>query len=133
MTVNTLEILLTGATAAAVVKLLDNVIQWWLNRKAKREDTESEKAAAAEKKKEKDIEEWRDETDKKIAALMEGQKVSLLDRIQHLGRTYLKGGEIDFDDRRRLHQMHTAYHNLGGNGDLDTLMEDVDELPLKPE
>lgn len=64
---------------------------------------------------------------------MHGQKVSLLDRIQHLGRSYLKVGEIDFDDRRRLHQMHTAYHNLGGNGDLDTLMEDVDELPLKPE
>lgn len=39
---------------------------------------------------------------------------------------------IDFDDRRRLNDMHSCYHNgLGGNGDLDTLMEEVNSLPLK--
>jgi hypothetical protein len=31
-----------------------------------------------------------------------------------------------------LHKMHNVYHDgLGGNGDLDSLMSNVDELPLK--
>ena len=36
----------------------------------------------------------------------------------------------DVDDRRRLHIMHECYHTLGGNGDLDKLMEDVNKLPI---
>lgn len=115
-----MQILLTGVTGAAIVKLLDNLLQWRLDRKAKREDT-----------KQKDTEQWREDTDRKINALVDGQKSILLDRIQYLGRAYLWEGEIDFNDRRRLHMMHTSYHNLNGNGDLDTLMSDVDDLPLK--
>lgn len=122
-----LQLLFTGATAAAVVKLLDNVIQWKLGRKAKKEDTQAQQEEA----KQQDIEQWREETDKKIAALLEGQKCILLDRLQFLSRAYLKDEEIDYDDRRRLHQMHEAYHGLGGNGDLDELMADVNDLPLK--
>ena len=58
----------------------------------------------------------------------------MYDRIRFLGQAYIAEGEIDFDDRRILRQMHTSYHNgLGGNGDLDALMEEVDSLPLKKE
>lgn len=115
-----LPLLLTGATGAAIVALLDHVIQWALGRKAKKDDA-----------RELDVASWHDDTDQKINALVAGQKYILLDRIQYLARAYIRDGEISFDDRRRLHQMHDAYHNLGGNGDLDTLMEQVDELPLK--
>ena len=56
----------------------------------------------------------------------------LLDRIRHLGQSYIAAGEIDFDDRRIFHMMHSVYHDgLGGNGDADLVVEAVDELPLK--
>ena len=113
-----LPLLLTGAAGAAVIKLTDNVIMWALNRKAKREENEDEEEDAVHQQ---------------LKALRTGQKVILLDRIQYLGQCYIFEGEIDFDDRRRLHQMHDAYHTLGGNGDLNNLMETVDHLPLKGE
>ena len=100
--------LLTGACGAAIITLMSNVIMWKLNRKAALEDKE----------------------DTRFKALQEGQRVILLDRIQYLCRCYIHDGKVDFDDRRRLHKMHDAYHALGGNGDLDTLMEAVDELPV---
>ena len=101
--------LLTGACGAAVITLLNNVVMWRLNRKAALED----------------------KSDAQLKALKEGQRVLLLDRIQYLCRCYIRDKTVDFDDRRRLHKMHDAYHALGGNGDLDTLMEAVDELPVK--
>jgi len=53
-------------------------------------------------------------------------------QIRHIALCYISDGEVDFDDRRILRDMHTSYHTgLGGNGDLDKLMEAVDELPLK--
>ena len=56
----------------------------------------------------------------------------LYDRIRYLGQAYIAAGEIDFDDRRVLNDMHRSYHNgLGGNGDLDTLMAEVNGLKLK--
>ena len=57
----------------------------------------------------------------------------MLDRIRHLGQSYIQKGEISFDDRRIFHMMHDAYHDgLGGNGDADLVVEAVDDLPLKP-
>lgn len=71
------------------------------------------------------------ETDE-ISALKIGMRYLMFDRIRHIGQSYLKDGEVDFDDRRILNDMHSLYHNeLGGNGDLDVLMESVNSLPLK--
>lgn len=123
--------LLTGATAAAVIKLLDNLIIWHLNRKAKKSDEAEAEEKAEEKKAENDEKEWKKHTDETIEALAIGVRVILMDRIRYLGQEYIKDGEVDFDDRRLLNQMHSVYHNtLGGNGDLDILMKEVDELPL---
>lgn len=112
-----LSYLLTGASAAAVIKLIDNLIQWKLKRKAVKEDkTEADTR----------------ETEHKIDALTVGVRIILLDRIQYLGQAYIRDGEVDFDDRRRLNDMHSVYHgSLGGNGDLDVLMHEVNSLPLK--
>lgn len=120
--------LLTGTAAAAAVKLLDNLLQWHLNRKAKKEDKLEEKEEASEQNNEERIK----SIEGKIIAIMDGQMYILLDRIRYLGCAYIKDGCVSFDDRRLLNQMHSVYHNgLGGNGDLDTLMEDVNDLPLK--
>ena len=120
--------LLTGAAAAAFIKLIDNVIIWHLNRKASKEDKADEKAEAAKK----DEEKWKKDTEDSINGLKDGLRIIMLDRIRFLGQRYLKEGEIDFDDRRYLNEMHQVYHgSLGGNGDLNSLMEDVNDLPLK--
>ncbi len=67
-----------------------------------------------------------------MKALKEGMKYILYDRIRWLSQAYISKCEVDFDDRRILHSMHSVYHNqLGGNGDLDSLMQEVNELPLK--
>jgi len=119
--------LLTGASAAAVIKLIDNLIQWRLNRKAAKEDK-----TTADSDRQKQLEEERRQiTEQKIDALTGGLQIILLDRIQNLGQSYLHDQEVDFDARRRLNDMHSVYHNkLGGNGDLDVLMNEVNSLPL---
>lgn len=73
-----------------------------------------------------------DEENKDITALKVGLKWVIYDRIRFLGQSYIAQGEIDFDDRRILNEMHSCYHNgLNGNGDLDSLMNQVNILPLK--
>lgn len=76
-----------------------------------------------------DQEDGEDEDNK---ALKDGLKWVLYDRIRFLGQHYIGDGSVDFDDRRILNEMHSCYHNgLGGNGDLDNLMGEVNKLPLK--
>ena len=73
-----------------------------------------------------------DGKDANIEALKAGLKWVLYDRIRFLGQHYINAGQVDFDDRRILNEMHGCYHNgLGGNGDLGNLMRDVNALPLK--
>ena len=73
-----------------------------------------------------------DGKDKDIEALKAGLKWVLYDRIRHLGQKYINDGLVDFDDRRILNEMHKSYHDgLGGNGDLDNLMQQVNALPLR--
>ena len=76
-----------------------------------------------------DTEEVKDDD---IVALKIGLKWVIYDRIRYLGQTYISAKAIDFDDRRILNEMHKCYHDgLGGNGDLDNLMKEVNSLPLK--
>jgi len=73
-----------------------------------------------------------DGKDKDLEALKAGLKWVLYDRIRFLGQHYITAGQVDFDDRRILNEMHKSYHDgLGGNGDLDNLMAGVNRLPLK--
>lgn len=70
-----------------------------------------------------------------IAASVDAQGVgvreSLRDRIEYLAGMYIKRGSITMYERAGLVRMHTAYHNLGGNGHLDSLMAQVEELPVE--
>ncbi len=93
--------------------------------KLKRADDKEDKAALDSEKRLKAVE-------TKVDALIDANKYLLYDRIRYLGQKYIDTGEIDFDDRRILNAMHTCYHTgLDGNGDLDKLMEAVNDLPLK--
>lgn len=54
--------------------------------------------------------------------------------IQERAKQYIKDGCITLEERRALHHWHDLYHNgLGGNGDADALMAQVDKLCLDTE
>jgi len=54
--------------------------------------------------------------------------------IQERAKQYIKDGRITLEERRSLHPWHDLYQNgLGGNGDADALMNQVDKLPLDTE
>ena len=109
----TLQIILSiigGAAGAALINQVGETIRDRRRRKDSREDHDSAD----------------------MRAVKTALKWVLYDRIRFLGQTFLREGEIDFDDRRLLNEMHKSYHSgLGGNGDLDVLMAAVNELPLK--
>lgn len=51
--------------------------------------------------------------------------------IQERAKQHIKDGTITFEERRSLHHWHDLYHNgLGGNGDADALMQQIDRLRL---
>ena len=102
--------LLGGSAVAALINQIGESIRQKRKRKYDKDDTESDD----------------------IAALKTGLKWVIYDRIRYLGQSYIAAKKIDFDDRRVLNEMHKCYHNgLGGNGDLDNLMKEVNNLPLK--
>lgn len=120
--------LLSGGVAATLMKTIDGIIMWHLNRKAAKEDKAEDRKAADEKIKNEVIEQLQND----LASLRVSERAILHDRIKYLGRCFIRDGEIDFDDRQDLLDMHSVYHNaLGGNGNLDKLMEEVMELPTK--
>ena len=73
-----------------------------------------------------------EEMEKTDAAQVEAMKYVLLDRILYIGQSYIKHGTASYDEKKRLRDMHTVYHErLGGNGDADLIMQAIDKLPLK--
>lgn len=115
-----LTAVLTGGFLVSLVNLVRDIIMWKKNRKATLEDREDQQYGERLKV-----------VEEQVAKLIQSQKYMLYDRIRYVGQSYIKDGEIDFDDRRILSEMHYVYHNiLGGNGDLDTLMKEVNSLPL---
>lgn len=126
--------LIGGGAGAALINAIHDRWKWKAERKAKQEDK------AAEKKDKVDeltglvetLGKQQAEMSKQLDALRDAQKCVLLDRIIYLGQGYIANGEVDFDDRKRLRDMHNSYHNgLGGNGDAAQIMSAVDALPLK--
>jgi hypothetical protein len=61
----------------------------------------------------------------------EGVQLLLQDRIEELCIKYIKAGEIKYENLLYLRKAHRCYHKrLGGNGDLNDLMEEVGNLPV---
>ena len=115
-----ITIISSGATTA-IIQGFREWLAWRRDRKAKKEDTE-----------ERNTDQRLEDIEAKTDAQSEALKYIIYDRVRFLGQAYIAEGEIDFDDRRILNDMHKSYHyGLGGNGDLDTLMAEVNKLPLK--
>ena len=103
---------------------LSSVLVSCLNRKWKKEDndcrieelTEQQKAFAENQK-----------------ALINAQKVSMIDRVRQLAKRYIEQGCITLEDKENLEDMFKSYKELGGNGHLDTIMYEVRKLRVVSE
>ena len=100
---------LTGAAGAAIVAGIFSLITHRLNRKDKLADQ-----AHVEQK---------------------ALRYLMLYIIQERAKSHIKDGKITLEERRSLHHWHSLYHDkepngLGGNGDADALMAEVDDLPV---
>ena len=71
-----------------------------------------------------------DKTDARIDALVRAEKITMIDRVTSLGKRYISAGEISLADKENLIEMHEAYKALGGNGHLDTVMNEVRKLKV---
>ena len=66
----------------------------------------------------------------RIGGLERAQRITMHERIKRLAAKYCEAGQISFSDYEIIKPMHQIYHNdLRGNGFLDAIMEDVDNLP----
>lgn len=69
-----------------------------------------------------------DKHDERVDALVDAQKVMMIDKVRYLGKKYISEGEIHIEDKENLKEMYSAYKRLGGNGHLDTVMDEVNHL-----
>ena len=138
-----------GGALVTLIGFLDSRFKFREERKAKKEDRELEKADKtaelhkevhklheADRLQDEEYGERLQRLENQMAAVVKANKIMMLDRILHIGLSYIEKGEITIEERRRLHEMHDCYHEpvpngLGGNGDAKLVMEAVDELPLK--
>lgn len=97
-----------GSCGAAMVSGFVALLQFFINRKDKRSG----------------------KTDVRGKAL----RYLMLYIIQERAKQHIREGEISLDERRSLHHWHELYHEgLGGNGDADALMQQVERLPVRIE
>jgi len=63
----------------------------------------------------------------------EGVRVLLYDRIKYLCKKAIKAGGITSDQLEDILSMHKVYHDIGGNGFLDSLIVQIKALPITHE
>ena len=102
------EAILSGAAVASLCNGIFTIVQMVIRRRWERSD--------------------------KGSAQTKALRYLMLYIMMQTAKGHIRDGEISVDDRRQLHKWHDLYHNgLGGNGDMDKLMAEVDKLPLSLE
>lgn len=120
--------ILGGAAGAALISGVTSIVLWLLDRKAQKEDTAAASQTADCAARGKEIKAISD----KVDAMYLADRLILSDRIKHLGKTYIARCEITAEELEDIMAMHECYHtDLGGNGFLDNIMRQVQELPIK--
>lgn len=71
-----------------------------------------------------------DKHDARVDALVDANKVLMIDRVRMLGKQYISDGEIHLEDKENLIEMYRAYKKLGGNGHLETVMSEINHLKV---
>lgn len=125
-----LKAFLGGAGGAALITGIFLLIQWWLNRKATKEDKAEERSEASCAARGEEIRELKT----MMGVLVVADRTILYDRIKHLGKSYISRGFVTVEELEDLDLMHSVYHDkdkLNGNGFLDSLMKTVHALPVR--
>lgn len=125
-----LKSLLGGAGGAAIVSGLYGLVQWWLNRKAQKEDRAADGKAAICKQHGADML----DLSRKMDILFLADRTILYDRIKHLAKSYISQGFVTIEDLEDINRMHSVYHDpdkLDGNGFLTDLMHTVNSLEIR--
>lgn len=116
-----------GAVGAAIINGIFGLIGKRLDRKAVKADREAEKAVIDCASRGAEIA----AVGKRVDALYTASRLQMYDRIKYLGKSYISKGSITAEDLEDIIAMHNCYHtDLGGNGFLDNLMEQVKHLPI---
>ena len=121
---------LSGSAGAAVVAGAYGTFQWWLNRRAKKQDAAEASSAGVCAARGEEIKEVK----RLVNVLVVADRTILYDRIKHLGKTYIARGFVTLEELEDLERMHAVYHDadkLNGNGFLDELMKTVKSLPKR--
>ena len=69
---------------------------------------------------------------RETAAIAEGVKALLRDRLLQGYKHYIEKGWADMDDRKNMENIYRQYHVLGGNGDMRDLRRTFRHLPMVP-
>lgn len=77
----------------------------------------------------KPIEEYK-ALETKVDLMLDAQLCSTRKDLIHECNKYITKGEIPIYALDNINKMYTAYHNLGGNGTITELYNEVKELPL---
>lgn len=121
---------LSGAGGAALMGGVFALLQWVLNRHAKKQDTASAVSAGICAARGEEIKEVK----RLIDVLVVADRTILYDRIKHIGKSYITRGYVTLEELEDLERMHQVYHDkdkLNGNGFLDELMKTVKQLPKR--
>lgn len=135
-----ITVFLAGAAGAAIIKLFDNVIQFFLARRAKREDDRHEEEQAEKKAS-------LDDVMNEIASLKEmyGKQVNvterqgnalrvfMYDKIDYLSNRFIEEQSVPLGIRKDVDILYRSYKDdLEANGDLAAQMELFYALPIRP-
>lgn len=72
----------------------------------------------------------KDKEDSKLNALVDANKLMILDKIRDSAKEYIAQGCITLEQKEHLKELHDAYKALGGNGHADVPMKEVNKLPV---
>ncbi len=66
-----------------------------------------------------------------INSTCEGVKILLKNRIIEKYYTFKKDGFISIFDKQIVNELYNEYHNLGGNGVISDIINEINELDIK--
>lgn len=75
----------------------------------------------------------KDKEDTRIDAIVNAQKLTMIEQVKRSAKKYIKLGHISLEDKEHIKEQYDAYKALGGNGHLDTTMEEINHLKVVDE
>lgn len=87
------------------------------------------------KQDQKHKEEREDQEKKQISptifdAIVSINRCQVIEFVHSHGREYINEGEITLEAKETIKEMYSNYKMLGGNGHLDTVMEEIEKLKV---